>query len=216
MFLKNDKHITGINKADFLTIPDAPNYEINGYFKVRNKKTGRLISTKKRIGRKTVVASICSNKKNVKRDVKTFYHQALMNAFYSDGWYPICSLNKLYEITWLGEVRNAKTKMLLKPILDQNCLLYNFWIDGKVVVRTRRALLNEVFATNIRPKKAPVPVILSKDGLQYYFKNKTAAAKFLEPKVFFNWETIVKRMSNREPTVYGWNVKYLGVLACKK
>ena len=30
-------------KAEFLTIPDAPNYEINGYFKVRNKITGKLI-----------------------------------------------------------------------------------------------------------------------------------------------------------------------------
>lgn len=199
-----------------MTIPDAPNYEINGYFKVRNKKTGRLISTKKRIGRKTVVASICSNKKNVKRNVRTFYHQALMNAFYPDGWSPVWSLNKLYEVNCLGEVRNAKTKMLLKPILNRKCLYHNFTIDGKKVYRTVRAILNEVFATNIRPQKAPVPVVLSKDGLQYYFKNKTAAAKFLEPKVFFNWETIVKRMSNREPTVYGWNVKYLGVLACKK
>ena len=197
-------------QTDFFTIPDAPNYEINGYFKVRNKKTGRFKNSKKRVGKPTVVVSLRHNGKEIKRDVKTFYRQALDAAFETALWFPIGSLENNYEISIGGDVRNAHTKKLLKPILDQNCLYYHLSLNGQNVHRTRSSLLNEVFDANIRRKKAPIPIILRKDKLAYSFKNLTAAAKWLSSKVDRHFDFIRKFMHKRLNIIYGYQIQYLG------
>ena len=193
-----------------MTIPDAPDYEINGYFKVRNKKTGRILHNKKRVDRRTVVTALWYNNKQIKRDVKSFYHQALMNVLSPGGWFPVHSLQCKYEINCFGEARNTQTKKLVKPIFDQNSVYYHFSIGGKNVHRLKSRLIAEVFGRGKACKKKPVPVILRKDGQAYYFESKYAAARFLAPKVFYAFETIARRMTDRQKEIYGWQAKYLG------
>ena len=210
MLIPPQKRFTGFNKSEFLTIPDAPNYEINGYFKVRNKKTGRILSNKKRVDRPTVVTTLWLDGKQVKRDVRAFYHQAVMAAIMPDGWYPVPSLQNLYEVNSAGKLRNTATKKILKPKLDGGCLYYVVSINYKSINKMVGALLAEVFDVPFKRKTKPVPVMLSKDGQAYYFKSITAGAKFLQGKVFFCADLIRKTMNRRCAEVYGWQVKYLG------
>lgn len=209
MLIPPEKSLTGFDKSEFLTIPDAPNYEINGYFKVRNKATGHVLTNQKRVNRPSVVTTVWHNNKEIKRDVKTFYHQAAMAILFDEAWQPVPSLNNLYELNVEGRLRNAATKKLLKPVLVRNYLHYRVLVDNKVCRKRVGALLEEVFGILSKRKTQPIPVILRKDGGAYYFKSIKAGAQFLQRKVFFCADWISKKMNKRCHEICGWQVQYL-------
>lgn len=209
MLLRNDPRTTGINKETFLTIPDALNYEINGLYQVRNKKTGLILKNYKGDCRLPMVSVYRNDGRQLKHPVNVFYHQALMNKISPEGWCPVSSLNNRYEVNVLGELRNAQSKKLVKLQIKGDCYYYKVCVDGKDKGVLRARLVDEVFGTGYERKIAPIPVILRKDGQTQYFKSRTAAARYLSSKVFYSVGYIANYMSKRTAEICGYSVQYL-------
>lgn len=200
-----------VAKTDWLTIPDAPNYEINGFFKVRNKKTGRILSKKKRVGKQNVVTTLFANGKQVKRDVKTFYRQAVLSALEDKfEWHRLQPPLTNYEINGFGAVRNARTKRAVKPIRIRGGVYYHLSVNDKTVHCNPNELLAEILGTPVIYKKNAVPVVLRKDKCSWYFKSIEKAAVFLSGKVYYCVDTIRKLLGKRQSEIYGYSVTYLG------
>ena len=202
-----------ICKDDFFTIPCAPNYEINGRFKVRNKKTGRFLhtykSTDKKKRRKYRVATIMRNHKPITRSLKGLYAQAV-SAASPEKFYPINSLDNLYETDFWGNVRNARTKKFLKPALSSGRVFYHVKANGKNLMRSKDEVLLELFDVAYSPKWRKIPVQLSKERQAWRFNSITEAAKFLAPRVFFSADYLRCILGRRQPEVFGYKVAYLG------
>ena len=199
-------------KDDFLTIPDAQIYEINSEFVVRNKKTGRIMSVKKRVCKDSCIAALWYNGKEVKRDVKTFRRQAEIavedaNLKMRDQWHPIKSLNNLYEINRKGVVRNAKTKRVKKLIQNYNFCGYVFWNNGEQVSRALKRLLNEVFGKGFKtPHWVKISTTISKDGKRLKFDSLSATMRFLSEVENKNFETVRYFIRKRSNEIYGWKI----------
>lgn len=124
---------------------------------------------------------------------------------------PIPSLFYKYEIDTLGNVRNAKTKQLLKPLKrTKGGVKYRFCFSkSKKVDRTVSQLLFEVHG--IEPPKglnAAVAVTLIKGGLRKVFESINSAAKFLSDKIYYDWHTIREMMKPRPAEISGWKIFY--------
>lgn len=104
-------------------------------------------------------------------------------------WFlPIPSLNYKYEINQLGEVRNVKTKKILK---------------GKSVGKTRASLLWEVFGIipKRRLKAAKIKVSVTQGKCVFRFNSFTECANFLEPKIFYSKKSLITWMSRRRKQI---------------
>ena len=120
-------------------------------------------------------------------------------------FFPIPATDGRYEISRDGIVRNAQTKYILKPI---NHAYRLHLADGELLYRSKKQLLWEVFG--ITPQKFHMrsPIILCKDNQQFSFPNKSAAAKFLAPKIFFATSTILNWFWRRKTSFCGWHIIY--------
>ena len=196
-----------IRKDDFFTIPCAPNYEINGYFDIRNKKTGLFLKLAKKKGRKPCQITLSHNNKPIIRSVENLYKMAVSA---TKKFYPIKSLENLYETDHWGNVRNAKTKNFLKPYLLSGRTYYHFTINKKGIVLSKNQVLLEVFGVTFKLKHKKIPVQLSKERLAWRFNSINEAAKFLAPKLFFSTRHIAGFFYQRQPEVFGYKVTYLG------
>lgn len=98
-------------RENFLTIPDAPDYEINSDLVVRNKTTGRVLKPIVKDGNAYYRLTLGGAKF---RTAKTFRRQAV-DAVGNSIFEPIPSTGGRYEINNAGIVRNALTKKKLKP-----------------------------------------------------------------------------------------------------
>lgn len=202
-----------LRKSDFLTIPDAPNYEINGYFKVRNKKTGKILSNKKRVNRNIIVTTVFANGRQIKRNVETFYRQAvdaLKIKVDGNEWGRITSYGDKYEMNWNGEVRNRFTKIKLKPISTKGFKGYALAVNNQCFRVHIGKLFEEVFGRLFHKKSKPVPVTIQKANYSRYFKTMTEAIKFISSKVFYCFDYVRKKFSKREPIIFGYKVTYFG------
>lgn len=196
-------------KENFLPIPDAINYEINSQLLVRNKKTGRILTNKKRIDKNAVVTTVWSGTKEIKRSVETFRRQAVA-AVSKTIWEPIPSLNGLYELTTTGKCRNVHTKKSLKLINNKNFIGYGFSIKGKQYRRTLKNLLWEVFGkTYKQPHCAPVPNIVFLNGVTAgNFDTLADCARFIARKTTKNFSLLYSRLRRRPLTLCGYTIHY--------
>lgn len=184
-------------KNDFLTIPDAPNYEINSKLIVRNKTTGKILKPK--LG-KYVRMSV--NNKFVCGTLKNLY----ANAKDRQEWQSVPSLNGTYELTKKGSLRKTSTKILIKRCRDKSG--YNVCLNGKRIFVTIKSLLWEVFGVILKTRPTSILVTIIHDRLSWKFPSITQAAKFLAPKLFLGVPAVRYHMTNRRPNICGWKIYY--------
>lgn len=201
-----------IYKKSFITIPDAPNYEINGYFKIRNKKTGRFVKgrSKHNANERGSVLITDINKRQRSFGVIKLYRRAVAAAFNEDGeWALIGIVNNLYEMNLDGVVRNVETKKILKPQEGRGGKYYNLRFGGKTTRVCLKRLFNSAFDMEYKLRPQKIPVLVRKDGLVYYFETIRAASQFLASKVFYIPHSIGRLMGRREKNIYGYEITYL-------
>lgn len=186
-------------KENFLTIPDAPNYEVNSDLIVRNKKTGRIIKPQYD-GRIAVQLHNC---KRIQKQPHTFRRLAKA-ALDKREWFPVPSLNYLYELNKHGLLRRIKSKRLLKL---NNKLCYHISINGKGLKVSRSSLLWEVFGKTFC-SSLPVPTTLIKDRRVYHFPSLNQAILFLAPKINYSYGRINDIFKNRLTNFCGWKISY--------
>lgn len=197
-------------KADYLTIPDAPNYEINGYFKVRNKQTGKFKKKFKSKGYNNFLVTLIVADKQIKRTLKNWYRQAKEYFLGDEDWALVPSLQNKYELNWKGQLRNATTKINMKVRNIDGNIGYRPFLNKKRIWRSQKSLLNEVFGKNLKRKCPPVRCIVSKENVMNFFPTIEKAVKFLSSKVYRREGTITKKMYRRQSEIYGWQITYLG------
>lgn len=185
-------------KEDFLPIPEFPNYEINSRLIVRSKKTGRILKATPKLNS----VHLYRDKKGFSRTIKTLRVQA-ESVLDTRDWQPIPSLKNLYEITPEGDVRNAKTKKILKVPEDNCCRFHKVGVKRHI-----KDLLWEVHGILYRPPHLPVSVVIRKNNEAYYFKTLTTAAHFLSKHVPLAESYIKFRLVKRKAEIYGWAITY--------
>ena len=190
---------------NFLTIPDAPKYEINSQLICRNKRTGKILKVYYTAGNKPYYFLYLEGNKSTHRRAKTLRRIAVA-AVTLDTFAPIPSLGGRYEINRRGKVRNAKTKRILKL---QNGREYRLVIDGKLIWRSVSNLLWEVHGKIPERLCTRVPCIAENATQKISFPNMSACAGFLAPKVFLGFNTVNCYLNRRKPTIYGWKITYL-------
>ena len=196
-------------KDDFLTIPIAPNYEVNSELVVRNKKTGHILKEY----RKHVV--VWSGKRQFHCTAKLLRRLALSAVEYkgtelSPRWVAVPSLNYRYELSCTGILRNAKTKRRLKMQIQQNHLRYRVPVDGRVASISLKSLMWEVFG--VMPKisnREPVPTTICKGDKVLHFDSLMATAKFMVKVGRWALKSILGLLYNKRPNeIDGWAITY--------
>lgn len=187
-------------RENFLTIPDAPDYEINSDLVVRNKKTGRCLKPIIKDGNAYYRLNLGGGKF---RTAKTFRRQAV-DAVTRTNFEPIPSANGRYEINNAGIVRNALTKKKLKP---HNKSVRFFDGHNQYFYVTINSLLWEVFG-RIPAKQAKISCTVENAHGKHFFPTMAAAAKFLAPKIFLSFGTLKTYFHKRVPKIYGWQITY--------
>lgn len=199
-----------IKKTDFLTIPEAPNYEINGLLKVRNKTTGKLL--KGWIEKKSKARHVFLTFKYKKYRGRIFrvdgLYQKALAAWNRRDWYPIPMLGDRYELNYDWQVRNAKTGQILKPTIAYGNLHYFFRINGKLKNFLLSTLVNNAFRTGIKRKKRRVGVRIQREGKAYFFYSLRACGKFLANHVAYTPDVIKNKLCKRPKELFGWLIKY--------
>lgn len=187
-------------RENFLPIPDAPNYEVNSQFLVRNKKTGRILKTSR--GK----VFFRDGNKAVSRLTVTLRHQAVAAAE-GGHWEPVPTLGYRYEINIHGKLRNAKTKKLLKVRYRS---YYDVCVDGKA---KRISIKNLLWETHgiipTRHKRTPISIVAECNGVKMYFKTIAALAKYLAPKIFYAVSTLKTHFAARIKSLAGWTFTYI-------
>lgn len=191
-------------KDDFLTIPDAPNYEINSELVVRNKSTGYILKPFFLRGQKRY--QLCFGNISIIRLAETFLTQAKSsNSKVDSCWEKVPSLNNLYEINLQGELRNIKSKRLLK-LKRNGC--YETKINQKSICVSKKDLLWEVHGI-IERKNAPLAVIAIKNKVAYKFDSLSQCARFLAPKVNYSIGNLLYKLSGcRVEKICDWEIFY--------
>ena len=194
-------------KNDFLTIPDAPNYEINSELIIRNKKTGRILASYTK-GGCTVACPSATPCHRVWRSPKTFRSQALA-AVKGTTWFPVPSLNGSYEFSRNGYLRNAFSKRILKLFTKGNYKFFAVSVGGKHLCITLDSIRWEIFGvTPPVSKSTPVSCSAFKDDLYKNFDSLSACARFLASVCFISCSSVRKWLWKRKPVVDGWKISY--------
>lgn len=191
----------------FLTIPDAPDYEIDEKFICRNKTTGHIMTPAKRTKTSSYyrlqTSAVPSG--SIYRTAVALRRQAVA-AIQEDTFEPIPSVNGKYEIDQLGNVRNARTKKRLKP----NCKdTYSMHVGGnKFVHASRNNLLWEVHGRH-KKGSAPVAVRAVYRNQVFSFKSCAECARFLLGKLYYALHTLQCYLWKRKPEFAGWKFTYI-------
>lgn len=198
-------------RDNFLTIPCAPNYEINSDLVCRNKKTGKILTLFKNSHNDGVYYSLRNSavtKFTIKRSPQHLRQQAVA-ATKVETFEPIPSLHNYYEINPKGTVRNAETKQILKPAQKGIELLLFDREEKKIKHRSIADLLWEVFGRIPKPRQAcRVPCSAENNHGKFFFPNLAACAKFLAPKVYLSPLTVESYLNERRQSLYGWTISY--------
>ena len=131
----------------------------------------------------------------------------------AEDWQPIYSLNCRYEMNQFGDVRNAKTKKILKAkvLKNKKLLIVRVYIAPyKIVGRSIQQLLWETHGILPKIRAHPkVAVNVSNEDENYYFESMKAAARFLSDKVFYSVITIHRYLwKKRLPKIGEWKITY--------
>ena len=194
-------------KNDFLTIPDAPNYEINSELFVRNKKTGHILkSCLPKRNKKPTVTIVKDDGKILTRTLENLRLSAELEIL---EWVKVPSLNDLYEFSSKGHLRRIADKRLIKfSNHGQQYYCYGVQLDGKNIIKTLGSLFWECHG--IFPKRTYkiIPVTIRKDGCNRYFPSLKKCAEFLSK--FVNYSTVWLRelLRRRKTEIFGWQVEY--------
>lgn len=194
--------------SEWLTIPDAPDYEINGKLVVRNKKTGHVLKgCKKSYGKFLYYAlrSPVAPRGAISRTSVALRRQAV-DATRPTSFEPIPSLGGKYEVDIKGNVRNARTKKRLKP----NCKdVYSMHVGGnKFFFASRNNLLWEVHGI-YKKGSAPVGVRAEYKNQRYTFTTCAECARFLLGKLHYSLHTLQCYLWKRKPAFAGWSFTYI-------
>jgi len=196
-------------ESEWLTIPDAPKYEINTRLQVRNKKTGRFLKQSHRQGIRCNPNTVCyrmtgKNGQDIFRSAEVLRRQAIA-AVTPNKFLPVPSLQNLYEVNKQGVCRSVR---LLKPRKYCNGK-YAFVINGKAITRSKADLVFEVFGKILKGARLKLPVILSKGNKRLHFNNKKEAAEFLAPIIFLSVKTVHYHLTQYKSEIDGWQVTYV-------
>lgn len=204
-----NRKITAV-KSGWLTIPDAPNYEISSDLQVRNKRTGQFLHTYKiSPNRKCEYYNLWVEGRKIFRTGKALRNQAEAAALaeIGDEWYPVPSLNNRYEFNNKNFLRVTATKHLMRRYKKN--FYYVSTATGKKwisIINLRWEVFGEIPPFGSRIKK---PVIISKDNTTLYFDCHRHAAKFIATEQFFSYHYIYSSFSRRQTHIFGWTINYL-------
>lgn len=190
-------------KDDFLTIPDAPNYEINSELLVRNKKTGKILKSTI-VDRESSVGVYTPKGNQIRRFVTTLRVQAVAGTNLNV-WKPVPSLNGKYELHKIGLLRNALNKKKLR-LNKSKC--YCVTVNGKERRISRQNLLYEVYGVLPKNRRSTIAVKVDFNGTQYHFKSIYAAAKYLATKVYYGFDTLRIYLSKRVGEIGDYKITY--------
>lgn len=194
-------------KNDWLTIPDAPNYEINSELICRNRRTKKLL----KIFRDSKNFRYYSLRRKdisytIKRSPRTLRNQAEAAVKYSS-FEPLPSFNGTYEMNQYGILRNSKSKQIIK--LNHSGKGYNLrTLAGEYTTVSTAALLWESHGIIRKRRFRPCPCTIERDGQRFSFPHMNACARFLAPMVYFTAGYIAQHLNRRDPVVFGWQVTY--------
>lgn len=194
-------------KNDWLTVPDAPNYEINSDLVCRNRKSKKLLKIfRGQNGRRYYSLYSKDNSHTIKRSPKTFRSQAEAAAV-PGTFESLPSFNGAYEINKCGVLRNSNTKIVLK--INGSGKGYNLRSpDGKYISISIASLLWEAHGIIIKRRFRPCPCTIERDGQRFFFPHMNACARFLSTKVYLSARGIASHLNRREAVVFGWHVTY--------
>lgn len=196
-------------KENFLTIPDAPNYEINSQLVCRNKRTGKVLKLHV-VPKRRIYYSLRPPgwKHTLKRSPKTLRRQTVEVAKPKLKFEPIPSLGGRYEIDTRGVVRNTATKQVLKRKGHGHCVEVHFG-EGKYVMRAVVDLLWEVHGI-IKPRRfRPAPCYAENIRGKRFFPHLKACARFLAPKCNRAVRTIYCYLCERRSLIGEWKITYV-------
>lgn len=193
-------------KENFLTIPDAPNYEINSQLVCRNKRTGKVLKLHVVPKRRSYYSLRPPGwKHTLKRAPETLHRQAVEAVKPKLKFEPIPSLGGRYEIDTRGVVRNALTKKTIKPV--RGCIYV--YKDGKLNSHSVKSLLWEVHGIIKTRRCKPIPCYVENQNQKLFFKSLSACARFLAPKLFYAEKTVAHWLWRRDPTAGEWEITYV-------
>ena len=195
-------------RENFLTIPDAPRYEINSDLICRVKATGQIL-TLQNDNKNFRHYSLRSTDKRwcIKRSPETLRRQAVEAAKPQKQFQPIPSTDGKYEISIKGVVRNAHSKQILKRKGHGKCV--NLWLDGrKAIVRCVADLLWEVHGIIVKRRFCPVPVSAENKHGKFFFSDMKSCARFLAGKIPYSFSKIYRLIFTRKPAVGEWTITY--------
>lgn len=205
-------------KENFLTIPDAPDYEINSQLIVRKKSNGKILKSYKRPDRNGFTANVRDDKgKHIARDTKTFRRQAVTavkdNHSHIDWWVTLPSLNFLYEINPRGILRNVKSKHIIKRFVLCGYQFFSVRINNNPKHVSLNSLLWEAHGIIAEKKKCthtpPIANVISDGSTVLNFVSLLDTAAFLSKRVFRSVHTILNKLYREHPNeIYGWNISY--------
>lgn len=192
---------------DWLTIPDAPNYEINSALQVRNKKTGKLLKPQNHALSREIFYRPFGAEKQLFKTAVMFRRQAEA-AVSTQEWYPVPSLDNLYEFNQQNLLRNSLTKRQLTRLKNQNA--YCVWRNGHRLTVNIASLRWEIFGElPSRESKILRPIIISKNKTTLYYNNHKSAAKTIAVTSCYAVGTIANLLVARQPEIFGWHINYL-------
>ena len=198
-------------RNDFLTIPIAPNYEINSQFMVRNKKTGKFLNSY--LVKNYLVVKL-RNKDGIRQtlSVSGLREKAVdavkdANRKSEDWWVPVPSLNGAYEINPEGVLRNVKTRRRLKKQVQGKYVYYYISINKVLSAFNVADLLWECHGIMPKPSHY-IPVTVARNVCSFDFDSLKDAARFLVKHVDFAFETIRGKLSRRVTEIADWKITY--------
>lgn len=195
-------------RENFLTIPDAPRYEINSQLICRVKATGQVLKLQNDCKNFRHYSLRRPDKRGTfKRSPKTLRAQAVEAANPKASFEPIPSLGYKYEIDNRGNVRNATSKQLLKPKAQGKSVEIRLG-DRRYVSLSIADLLWEVHGIVKENRFRPVPCAAENKRGKFFFPNLMACARFLAPKCFFSVKTVAGYLYRRAKALAEWTVTY--------
>ena len=195
-------------KDSWLTIPLAPDYEINKQLQCRNKVTGHVLKlTTAKSGNKyySLIRNIVTGKR-IHMQPQSLWRQAVA-AITNDNFVQLLPPLDQYEVNDKGICRRIRTKKILRPkgrgktytLYDRNLNSY---------FRSRNSLLWEAHGKIVKGFRL-IPVAAENQVGKFFFPTCTACAEFLKDKLYYSFHTIVCYLWQRKPTIGDWKFTYL-------
>lgn len=164
---------------NFLTMPDAPNYEITSRGVCRNKNTGQVLKlVNGSHGSKYYSLHVTGQRTCIKRSPKLLRMQAVTATWAKEEFIPIPSLDYKYEISQHGIVRNAQTGRILKLKLGGKCVNLRDG-NGKYISRSVADMLWEAHGKIKARRFRKQPCSCENQHGKHFFPHMAACARFL-------------------------------------